>query len=430
MSPTPKNEVPETSDEVTLKYKEIVKANGINDEVSEVLIKSSGLQGEGFASQANYVTINFKNPNLKPLNLFVKSHTANSTHSEMLTDAKLFEKESMFFMEYVPAAKEFCKSKGCEGLVDMYPKCYYGDNDLIVLENLVVERGYVLLNKEEPQDLDAVRFAIATIAKHHAISYALIQEMGGPQNFFKRFPNLDFEAFYQPTGRAMMEPMLENGINTNVKILEKNKSIEGKEEIIEFLNSYRSGKGFDEMLNVIKYNPEEEKLLVLGHGDYHNNNMMFLKNKETNQIIGHKAIDLQVTRYNSPGLDLGYYLYSSVKPEVRRGHLHEILGRYFDILKETTTKLGHPIDISYNDLHLIFRKTLKLGFWMAICIATGPGFSVMKDIDITKLTDLKDFSVQFDILMQKWIENNPKEADKTAQVVMDLVKECRELSIE
>ncbi|CAL8070770.1 unnamed protein product [Orchesella dallaii] len=157
MSPTPKNEVPETSDEVTLKYKEIVKANGINDEVSQVLINSSGLQGEGFASQANYVTINFKNPKVKPLNLFVKSLTANSTHSDMLKESKLFEKESRFFMEYVPAAKEFCKSKGCEGLVDMYPKCYYGDNDMVVFENLVVGKGYVLLKKVEQQDLDAVR---------------------------------------------------------------------------------------------------------------------------------------------------------------------------------------------------------------------------------------------------------------------------------
>ncbi|CAL8070772.1 unnamed protein product [Orchesella dallaii] len=429
MSPTPKNEVSETSDELTLKYKEIVKANGINDEVSEVLINSSGLQGQGFASQANHVTINFKNPNVKPLNLFVKSHTANSTHSEMLEGGKLFEKESRFFMEYVPAAKEFCKSKGCEGLVDMYPKCYYGDDDMIVFENLVVEKGYVLLDKVEQQDLDAVRMAIATLAKHHAISYAFIQEMGGPQNFFKRFPNLNFEAFNQPTARAMMDPMCENGINTNVKMLEKNKNINGKEETIDFLNSFR-GKAYDHMLDIIKYNPEEEKLLVLGHGDYWNNNMMFLKNKETNQIIGHMAIDLQVTRYNSPGLDLGYYLYTSVKPEVRRGHLHEVLGRYVDILKQTATKLGHPIDISFEDLYIIFRKKIMFGFWMAICIATGPAYSVIKDIDITKLTDLKDFAVQLDILVQKWIETNPKEADEGAQVLMDLVKECRELSIE
>ncbi|CAL8070769.1 unnamed protein product [Orchesella dallaii] len=139
---------------------------------------------------------------------------------------------------------------------------------------------------------------------------------------------------------------------------------------------------------------------------------------------------IKVTRYNSPGLDLGYYLCTSVKPEVRRGHLYEILGRYFDILKETAAKLGHPIDISFEELHIIFQKKIMLGFWFAICLATGPAYSVIQDIDITKMTDVKDFAVQFDILIQKWIVDHPKEADESAQVVLDLVKECRDLSIE
>ncbi|CAL8070786.1 unnamed protein product [Orchesella dallaii] len=217
-----------------------------------------------------------------------------------------------------------------------------------------------------------------------------------------------------------------NGINDEVS--EKKKNLEGKEETINFLNSFR-GKVYDHVLKIIKHDPEEEKLLVLGHGDYWNNNMMFLKNNETNQIIGHIAIDLQVTRYNSPALNLGYYLYTSVKPEVRLNNFHEILGRYFDILKQTAAKLGHPIDISYEELYIIFRKKLMLGFWFALCF-TSVGLSVIKDIDISKLTDRKDFATQFEILLQNWIEDHPKEADERAQVIIDLVKECRELSID
>ncbi|ODN02404.1 putative oxidoreductase dhs-27 [Orchesella cincta] len=429
MSPIPKNEELESSNEVTQKYKDILKSNGVTDEVSEVIVKDSGLQGEGFASVSKYVTIKFQNPSVKPLNLFVKAHTASAAHREFLTEAKLFEKESTFFMEYVPAAEEFCKSKGCEGLVDMYPKCYFGDSNMIVLENLVVDKGYELLDKNEKQDLEAVRFAITTLAKHHAISYALIQEMGGPENFFKRFKNLNFEMYATSKARSIMEPMIENAINTNIKILQKNKYIPGADELIEFLNAH-VGKAYDGMLDILNYNPKNEKLLVLGHGDYWTNNMMFLKNKDTNQIIGHLAIDLQVTRYNSPMVDLAYYFFTSVDSKVRREHLHEILGRYFDTLKSTALKLGHPIDLTYEELHKTYRRKIKLGFWFGICLATGAGFDSIKDVDVNTLGDLKNFSDEMDKAIQKWNDANPEKVVENIHNLRKLVNEYKMLSIE
>ncbi|CAL8070777.1 unnamed protein product [Orchesella dallaii] len=426
MSPTPKNEVSETSAEVALKYKEIVKANGINDEVSEVIVKTSGLLGEGFASQTNYVTINFQNPDIKPLHLFVKTHTSNSSHSELLTESKLFEKESIFFMKYVPAAIEFCKTKGCEGLVDMYPKCYYGDDDMIVFENLVVGKGYMLFDKQEQQDLDATRIAIKSLAKHHAISHAFIQEMGGPEPFFQRFPNLKFEVYNQPTARKFMAPVIDNAIRTNVKILQNANAASDKDEIINFLNSY-DGKAYDEILNVIKDSAKEDKFLCLGHGDFWNNNMMFLKDEKTNEFIGHMVIDLQVTRYNSPGLDLGQYLFTSVKPEVRKTHWDEILRHYFDTLKNTAAKLGHPIELTYQELQKTFRRTMKPGFLFGMFNTTGAGLAAFKDIDMNEIGDIKNFSVLVDQAVQKWIKVNAEKAGESVQAILDLVKEYQTL---
>ncbi|CAL8070771.1 unnamed protein product [Orchesella dallaii] len=426
MSSTSKNEVLETSDEVTLKYKEIVKANGINDEVSEVIVKSSGLLGEGFASLTQYVTINFQNPDIKPLHLFVKTHTSNSSHSEFLTESKLFEKEARFFMEYVPAAIEFCKSKGCEGLVDMYPKCYYGDDDMIVFENLVVGKGYVMLDKQEMQDLEATKLGINSLAKHHAISYALIQEMGGPEPFFQRFPNLDFEVYNQPSARKMIAPMVDNAIKTNVKILQNDNAASDKDEIINFLNSYDE-KSYDDILNVIKDSPKEDKFVCLGHGDYWNNNMMFKKDDNTNEFIGHMLIDLQITRYNSPGLDLGQYLFTSVKPEVRRAHWDEILTHYFDTLKSTAFQLGHPIDLTYQELQETFRRALRPGFFFGMCVATGAGFEAFQNINMNEIGDIENFSVLMDQAVQKWIKANPEKAGECVQAILDLVNEYKAL---
>ncbi|ODM98198.1 hypothetical protein Ocin01_08480 [Orchesella cincta] len=411
------NEDSQTAADITAKYKAILKSNGIDDEVSQVIPSDSGLQGEGMGSQTQFITVKFKNPDIKPLNLFVKAHFANASHSEMLEETKLFEKEATFFMQYVPAAKEFCKLKGCEDLLDLYPKCYYGDNNMLVFENLVSDKGYVLLNKVEKHDLNTTRVAIKTLAKHHAISYAVIEEEGA-ENFFKRFANLDFEAYTQPTARTTVEPMLDNGIRANIKILQKS-DITGKEDVIEFLNSF-IGKAYDDMLdNIIKFIPEEEKLLVLNHGDYWNNNMMFLMNQEKNKIHGHITFDLQVTRYNSPCLDIAYYLFTSVKQEVRRAFLKEILEEYLDVLKQTAAKLGHPIELSFEELYMTFRKRLKFGFWLAICLHIGAGFAAFKELDVNELGDFKNLSSALDTAFQKWIDKNTERAEETAKTLVN-----------
>jgi hypothetical protein len=54
------------------KYAEIFSRNGINDEIERVVVRSSGLAGEHFASITELATVEFKNGIRKPINLFVK----------------------------------------------------------------------------------------------------------------------------------------------------------------------------------------------------------------------------------------------------------------------------------------------------------------------------------------------------------------------
>lgn len=98
-----------TSD-LASKFKDILKSKGIHEKVSEVDIRDSDLSGQNFGSLTQLVTIKFENLDKKPLNLFIKVMTGNQTHVKMTEDGKLFIKESTFFMKYLPAAREFCKS--------------------------------------------------------------------------------------------------------------------------------------------------------------------------------------------------------------------------------------------------------------------------------------------------------------------------------
>lgn len=47
-----------------------------------------------------------------------------------------------------------------EDLMAIYPKCYYGDDSMIVFENLVVDKGFFLVNKEERQDFEAAKYVM------------------------------------------------------------------------------------------------------------------------------------------------------------------------------------------------------------------------------------------------------------------------------
>ncbi len=89
---------------------------------------------------------------------------------------------------------------------------------MIVLENLVLDKGYSLKNKEELQSLECAQFAIKTLAKHHAIAHVLITENGGPQKFFKTFPQLDVESFDKPFMVNLGTGMCNKAVHSNIKI--------------------------------------------------------------------------------------------------------------------------------------------------------------------------------------------------------------------
>lgn len=96
--------------EKTKKFSDILKSYGIQDEVSQVTTKGSGAKGEGMLSNIECVTVKFVKDDIKDLHLFVKMLIPS--HTAMIDEAKVFEKEALFLTKYVDAAKEFCSSKG------------------------------------------------------------------------------------------------------------------------------------------------------------------------------------------------------------------------------------------------------------------------------------------------------------------------------
>jgi len=101
------------NEEMREKFKKILIQNGITDPISDIIVKDAGLQGAGFASVTQLVTVKFEEHlNKEPLNLFVKVKMDNSSHNEWVEEMMAFEKEAVFLMDYCQAAQQLCILKG------------------------------------------------------------------------------------------------------------------------------------------------------------------------------------------------------------------------------------------------------------------------------------------------------------------------------
>lgn len=93
---------------------------------------------------------------------------------------------------------------------------------------------------------------------------------------------------------------------------------------------------------------------ILGHGDFWLNNMMFKLNadKEPEDVL---LLDFQGCSWSGPGLDLHYFITSSVHNDVKIDCYDELIKHYHEQLLESLKKLKYDqyvptLDDLYQDL--------------------------------------------------------------------------------
>ena len=95
-------------------------------------------------------------------------------------------------------------------------------------------------------------------------------------------------------------------------------------------------------------------LNVLAHGDFWLNNMM-IKSNESNEPEDLLMLDFQASSWASPGLDLHYFITSSVHDDVKIACYDEFIKHYYDQFTESLRKLKYnqhnpSLDELYDDL--------------------------------------------------------------------------------
>lgn len=244
-----------------------------------------------------------------------------------------FSNENYIYSTVIPAFKQFLKNSSIY-LDDLIPRVYFNETGsfpklseftetILAIEN-ISPAGY----RNGPRlhlDMDHMLLLTKAIAQYHSATYAMR---------IKKDPQL----------KTLIEglipfPFKETNGSKNVYDFVCNV---GMERCIEFLEKQPKETSFVKDFNNLKNfqkNPttilqkcleNDEKFSVILHGDYNRNNVLF----KYPSTIGFsnpssvKMIDFQLVRYGTPAIDISFFFYMNMEPEIREAHWMDLLQYY------------------------------------------------------------------------------------------------------
>ncbi|ODM92790.1 putative oxidoreductase dhs-27 [Orchesella cincta] len=390
----------------------ILTENGILSEVIGVKVDMEPELPAHFTSICQFVTVQFSNKSQEnDLELFVKKLKDNAEIKED-DDYSLFEKESNVYTQVMPALRDFCESRlGSTKLLDMFPKVFYVGEQEIIMENLV-KHNYVMLDRTKRHSFHEARLVVSHLARFHSASYALIQNIG-LEVFKKRFPHTRERMMNRDGIGANINTLMIDSILTKLCCLLKNSNIKGSSSAYKRLEKYTS-KAFSSMCDVVE---ETHLLYVLNHGDLWNNNILFYQDSNSN-LTHLKFVDLQMNRVGSPNMDVGYYFYNSLKPQVRRKHITSLLRLYYEEFKLRAKELKATVDFTFQEFLQDYGRISKLGFIFGVYIAAASPLIGKVDLE-----NSKNWIEDFVSAISQWLDNNPRERDGVLQEIIAMTQD-------
>nr|XP_024215758.1 uncharacterized protein LOC112210490 [Halyomorpha halys] len=146
---------------------------------------------------------------------------------------------------------------------------------------------------------------------------------------------------YKPYGLIFHEPYIRNFIYGGIQALIKGMRASWGKEWADTADKLDE-MTFEELSKRMRESADfdEDTFKCLNHGDCWNNNMMFKHNWE-GRPIEIRFVDFQFPHYNSPCIDLIYFIYSSIQPEIRRQNYKSFIQLYYESLTSNLDRFGY-----------------------------------------------------------------------------------------
>ncbi|XP_066909463.1 uncharacterized protein [Halyomorpha halys] len=314
---------------------EVVLKNSFNDSkikrIIEIKSEPALPKGENYASTILRITakVVLGNGRTATKSFIGKKENTGEAASQIRNDLGLFNLEISVYtnilreMDYL--MEEFGDTEGplwCQFIH------YHQSDSTIILENLKAS-GFTTVNRTEGQNLDQARLVLRSLGRFHAMAKVLEDRGLLSKDDYKPYPMIHDDVYIRNTSYG--------GIQALIKGMREGWG----EEWAEYANKLSKVR-FQEYSKMVKEsgNFDDNTFKCLNHGDCWNNNMMF-KNNWEGRPIELRFVDFQLPHYNSPCVDVTYFLYTSIKPSIRHQNYKSLVELYHESLTSSLDRFGY-----------------------------------------------------------------------------------------
>lgn len=271
-----------------------------------------------------------------------------------------FQNEICFYEKILPHFNKYLVEKGSK-VIDLnkwLPMTYLSQNveSTLTVETILVQQNIQKIGFQVEESLyltvKHLNVMIECLAKFHAVSLAL--KIENEENFLCIAYGIQPLCFEQPNGLPSLYDVLHEISTTRLfEYVASQTNLHSG--FIEDINQLRKVVGSKPVALLDRFR-QIDTFAVIGHGDFHRNNLLF-KKTDNNEIGAMKMIDFQQIRYGSPCLDLSFFMYLNISAELRERLWDEMLRSYHRQLVQTIAEI---LNISLNDSRLTHYRYVNL----------------------------------------------------------------------
>ncbi|KAK1135280.1 hypothetical protein K0M31_008050 [Melipona bicolor] len=260
---------------------------------------------------------------VQAINVIVKVEPLNELLHSIVSQQDLFDTELKVLRDVLPRIKKFVSHQ-------LGPDLLYGcdDSRIIIMENLM-ERGFVMKDRQKGLSLAHCRLVLQQLARLHAGSVAVFEK---DPEMVKSFIDGGILSTKCPKSFIRMMEVSLLRIAEEMKKWSDEKCACTAGKLIKLSETIG-----EDCIHIYDYDNDE--FCVLNHGDCWINNIMFEEN-EKGQPVELLLVDYQMSVYTSPVIDLLYFLNICPEFDLKYTQDNYFLKIYLDTLEETMKNIG------------------------------------------------------------------------------------------